>query len=373
MTESAAQVAWSDFTASFRTTGADAASVAFRREYDALMAGPAIVDRSYRGLLEVRGADRAAWLHNLLTNQVKPLGQGDGVYAYALNVQGRILFDCNLWVRGESIWLDIDRDFLSSAIRHLEKYHITEMVELTDRSNDYVRIGFSGAGAGQVAAELGAPQAAKMPALGITRVTWQGEPISLVRHDFCGPFGIELVVPADMAIAFWKEWTQPGRSVSAVPVGDSVVQARRIEAGIPWSGREITDEYLPAETGQMLRAVSNQKGCYLGQEIVERMRARDVVARMLTGLLITGERPPSAGDAVLDPSGKPIGVVTSSCNSPMMGQPIALGYLKSAAVVPGAENRIITSGAASLAVVAVLPFAVPSDGDPGGHQSTPSR
>lgn len=328
----------------------------FRRQYDAIVAGPAIVDRSYRRLLEVRGPDRAAWLHNLLTNQVKPLGSGDGVYAFALNVQGRILFDCNVWAQHEAIWLDIAREFLPISLKHLEKYHITENVTLADRSDEFVRIGFSGDAARQVAEELGAPHAARMPVLGITTAGWRGHTIPLVRHDFCGPFGIDLFVPPVLAQSFWQEWTSSDRTLRAIPVGDGSVQARRIEAGIPWSGREITDEYLPAETGQLARAVSNQKGCYLGQEIVERMRARGVVARKLVGLVVEASDAPPLGCAVADESGKPIGSVTSSCKSPAIQKAIALGYVRTPASNVGNQVQLQTSTGPIRATVHELPI-----------------
>ena len=351
------------------------------REYAALREGPAIVDRTYRGLLEVTGRDRASWLHNLVTNQVKPLAPGDGVYAFVLNVQGRILFDVNLLVMRDSIFLDLDRRFLPVAVKHFDKYRIVEDVQLIDRSEDFVRIGLAGEQAKELAAELGAPQAAKMPLLGMTSAQWAGASILLVRHDFCGPFGCELYVPPSAAVELWQALTSGSRQVGAIPAGADAVDVRRIEAGIPWSGREITDEYLPAETGQLGRAVSFNKGCYLGQEIVERMRARGALARRLVGIRWDAPAPPPgascgegkdslcsshvefapSGASLLDPAGKPIGAVTSSCRSPALNQPISLGYLKAASVDAGRQVRAEWNETSALGRVVELPFA---DGAP---------
>ena len=359
-----------------------ARNAALETECQALDAGPAFVDRSYRALLEVTGADRATWLHNLTTNQVKNLGCGEGNYAFVLNIQGRILFDLNLLVQADSIWLDLDRRFLETAKKHFAKYVITEDVAVADRSDAFVRFGLVGAKAASLLGELGAANAGAMPTLGLSQIEWRGATIPLIRHDFCGPFAVELFVPQDLAVDFWRAYVDSGK---AVPVGDEAVQIRRIEAGIPWPGHEITEEYLPAETRQLDRAVSFQKGCYLGQEVVERMRSRHVVARQLVGLRIDtpspsegegrGEGPkptgPSSalsmatapllrsgfGHTVLDSDGKPTGQVTSACHSPTFGCPIALAYVKSALSSTGSRLNVSTESERPIpATVVDLPF-----------------
>ena len=361
-----------------------ARNAALETECQALDAGPAFVDRSYRALLEVTGADRATWLHNLTTNQVKNLGCSEGNYAFVLNIQGRILFDLNLLVRADSIWLDLDRRFLETAKKHFAKYIITEDVTVVDRSDEFVRFGLVGAKSSSLLSELGAANAAAMAQLSVGRVIDPTSALALaiIRHDFCGPFAVELFVPAEKAVDFWRAHVESGK---AVPVGDEAVQIRRIEAGIPWPGHEITEEYLPAETRQLDRAVSFQKGCYLGQEVVERMRSRHVVARQLVGLRVDtpspsegegrGEGPkptgPSSalsmatapllrsgfGHTVLDSDGKPTGQVTSACHSPTFGCPIALAYVKSALSSTGSRLNVSTESERPIpATVVDLPF-----------------
>ena len=355
-------------------------------EYRAIGAGAAIADRSYRALLEVTGADRATWLHNLTTNQVKNLGRGEGNYAFLLNIHGRILFDVNMLVRAESIWLDLDRRFMETAKKHFSKYTITEDVTVVDRSEEFVRYGLVGPGAVALLAELGAPNAAAMAQLNHVTIELpvadqsrerkladtnadqnrdcQGAvhtaatinrsiPVAVlvVRHDFCGPFGVELFVPADRAVELRSTLVDQHR---AIPVGDDAVQVHRIEAGVPWPGHEITDEYLPAETRQLARAVNYQKGCYLGQEVVERMRSRAVVARQLVGLRLDGPAIPALRSEISDPVGKPIGQVTSSCHSPALNCPIALAYVKTASSSTG--SRLTVAGAP--ATIVDLPFRI---------------
>jgi len=323
-------------------------------EYLALADGPALVDRWDRGLLAVAGADRASWLHNLTTNQVANVAAGDGNYAFCTNLQGRILFDLNLLVSAEAIWVDLDRRFLATAQAHFEKYKIIEDVTVGDRSDELVRVGVAGTRAFEVAETLGIPQAGRMPQLGHAVTHWQGVSITLVRHDFCGPPAVELYVPAGSAADLWR-WLVD--SAGAVPVGDEAVQIRRIEAGIPWPGHEITSEYLPAETRQLARAVSFNKGCYLGQEVVERMRSRGVVARQLVGLGFEGDAAWAAGAALAAEDGSAVGQVTSFCHTAVTGPGLGLGYVKTAAVAAGTRLIAAADGRRAAATVAPLPFS----------------
>ncbi len=345
-------------------------------EYRALSVGPGLVDRTYRALLEIEGTDRAAWLHNLTTNQVKNLGRGEGNYAFVLNIQGRILFDVNVLVRADSIWLDLDRCFLETAKKHFAKYVITEDVTVVDRSGDFARFGLVGGQAVALLADLGASNASAMAQLSQANIEWSvADPnrdckgavhaaanvdrsmavaVLMVRHDFCGPFGVELFVPRDHAVEFHRAMIEQH---GAIPVGNEAVQVHRIEAGIPWPGHEITDEYLPAETRQLERAVNYQKGCYLGQEVVERMRSRAFVARQFVGLRIEGSTVPTLKSQILESEGKPTGVVTSACHSPLLDCPNALAYVRTVHSTPGTRLSIAHEGEPNLPVSVVdLPF-----------------
>jgi len=325
-------------------------------EYRALRTGPALVDRSDRALLEVEGADRAEWLHNLTSNQVKLLSPGEGNYAFVLNVQGRILFDINLFIRTDSIWIDLDRRFVETAKGHFSKYTITERVTLTDRTAGFTRLGLIGGRSGELLSALGAGNAPAMASLAQGAFPWRDTQIEVMRHDFCGPLGFELFVPSAFSGDFKTALLKGEFGQSVAPVSAETVEVLRVEAGIPWPGHEITDEYLPAETGQLERAVSYQKGCYLGQEVVERMRSRAVVARQLVGLRLEGASVPPVPSELLDENGKPIGRATSACRSLALLGVIALGYVRTASSTAGTALRIASDGGALKAVVADLPF-----------------
>lgn len=320
-------------------------------EYAALHQGAGLVHRADRALLEITGNDRLPWLHNLTTNHVRTLGNGDGNYAFCCDVKGRIQFDLNVIARAESLWIELDHTFLDTAKKHFEKYTIVEDVTVTDRSEAFVRLTVVGPQAAKQLAHYGAAQIGNLPILGQAAITIDDVRIDVVRTDFCGPFALDLFVPADKASDVWKRLVDGG----ATPVGADAVEVRRIEAGIPRPGREITDEYLPAETGQFDRAVSFNKGCYLGQEVVERMRSRGVVARKLVGLVIEGDELPPAWASIVKED-KPVGTVTSACQSPALKKGIALGYARTAAASPGTELRLTWDGGQTKLTIAALPF-----------------
>ncbi|MFQ5591840.1 MAG: YgfZ/GcvT domain-containing protein [Phycisphaerae bacterium] len=360
---------WAGFVQLQLSRGARAAGDAQRRlvaaygdpaeEYAAIAAGPAIIDRSYRGLLQVVGRDRAAWLHNITTNHIKDLAVGTGRYALALNRHGRIVFDLNVLVRPDSIWIDLHRCFVAAALAHLDKFIITEDVRVVDHSDEFVRLGIAGVRGIELLGRLGIRDAGQASSLDVTEVQWSDVVVPVARHDFCGTFGAELFVPAYRAVDLWRELTEGSLQPVAVPAGDEAVQMHRVEAGVPWSGREITDEYLPAESGLLERTVSLDKGCYPGQEVVERMRSRGAVARHLVGLLLHGHRIPPGGAEILGDDGKRVGSVTSACRSPVRDAVVGLGYCRVSSCVEGTAVRVSWGGDSVRAVVAPLPLTEP--------------
>lgn len=325
-------------------------------EYRAIRDEVAIVARTGRVLLEVTGADRAPWLHNLTTNEVKKLSPGDGNYAFALNVQGRILFDLNIFVREAAICVDLDHRFAELARKHFDKYTITEDVQLTDRTEELARIGVTGPKTPELLKRIGLSQVSAMPDLGTTDLDWTGRKVTALRHDFCGLLGVELLAPSEAGAALWECLMSSEGGLAPRAAGELAVDLHRIEAGIPAPPWELHDEVLPAETRQLERAVSYQKGCYLGQEVVERMRSRGVVARGLCGIKVSGDVAPNPGASVQDETGQSTGTLGSVCRSPAVGGLIALAYVKTGKGAPGAACTIAGEQGAIAATIAKLPF-----------------
>lgn len=326
-------------------------------DYLACTTGVAATRRDERAWLAITGRDRTTWLHNLTTNAIKTLRPGDGNYAFALNVQGRVLFDLNVMVAQEVLYLDLDRRWLPHARKHFDKYTITEDVTCEDQAGKCHRMALVGPAVPDLLASLGAPQVSAWPLLGLQALHLFNLDLPAFRSDFCGPFAIEFNVSASATDDLWSSLMNLDRTPPMREACDATLETLRIEHGIPGPGREITDEYLPAETRQLSRAVSFQKGCYLGQEVVERMRSRQVVARLLALLRLDSTTVPPAGAEVVDSSGKPVGTVTSACVSPRHGRAIALAYLKSAAATDGAALTVRHGQSTLAAEVIPLPSA----------------
>jgi len=298
-------------------------------EQAAAHTGAAIYDARDRGLIEVTGCDRADWINHLITNTIKDLRPGEGNYTFATDAKGRILLDFNMLVLSDAIWLDIDRRIIKKAMTHFDKHLIVEDVTLRDRSGDWSRIALLGPKAVEIAEALGATLAATMAPLESVSVPLLQKHRLLVRHDLAGVFGAELLVPREDAVGCWNRLLEIGRPVHLTPIGSAAVHTLRIEAGIPLHGEDIDEDVLPAETRQIERGISHTKGCYLGQEVIERMRSRGSLARQLVGLRFDGERSPEV-PAALRAGEADAGRITSACWSYALGAHIGLGYVKTA-------------------------------------------
>lgn len=320
-------------------------------EYQAIREAVGLYDARQHGLIRITGKDRVAWLHNLVTNDIRLLQPGQGCYAFALNSKGRILFDMNILVDHKAIWLCIDRHHIDAALAHLQRYIITEEVQLHDHRDEYEAIALLGPKAGEVLSALGLAQAVDLPQLNGVAVDIDHQMHWLIRCDFAGVVGYELFVRRSEAVNVWSKLLRLGRSVEIKPVGHAAVDVSRIEAGIPLMGQDIDETILPAETGQSSRAVNYAKGCYLGQEVVERMRSRDATARQLVGVRF-GDRVEVHPGAAIQVDSKTIGHITSTCYSYGLKEAVAIGYAKSNALPEGGQVLV---GDVSAQVVS-LPF-----------------
>lgn len=311
-------------------------------------------DRSWRGLIEVGGKDRTAWLHNLVTNEVKNLRPGEANYAFAINVKGRVLFDANVLVEAGRIWLDIDARFRAAIVAHLEKYVISEDVTLADRSGDFVRLAVLGPRMKEVAGRCGPGHAAAMAQLQHAPAELGGASVRAVRHDYAGQPGLEYVVPADAAAQVWRHLLESVAACGGGPVGWQATRCLRMEAGIPAFGEDIDDDVIPPETGQIERGISYQKGCYLGQEVIERMRSHNVLARRLVGLRLSEAVacPPAARLLVDDAE---VGRLTSTCHSPLLGAVLGLGYVKTVFASPARRVTVRRGDKSAAAELIDLP------------------
>jgi folate-binding protein YgfZ len=323
-------------------------------QYGTALTAGGILFRADRGLIEVRGKDRATWLNNLVTNVVKTLQPGEGNYAFATNVKGRVVFDVNILVLEQCLWLDLDLRLVEKATKHLERFIITEDVQLGDLTASSERIAIMGPQAAEPAGRLGLGNFGAMSQL--QHVTGQigGTEARLVRHDFAGLPALEITVLGEGRATARSALKGVADELRFATLSDEAVRMLRMEAGIPASVEDIDDDVVPPETGQVERGISYHKGCYLGQEVIERMRSHGVLARKFVGIRVEGETPLERGAEVWAES-VTVGRITSSCVSVGLGAVLCLGYLKSAHSTTGTRVRVISKGIEHDGVIVSLP------------------
>jgi folate-binding protein YgfZ len=291
-----------------------------RAEYDALRKDAAVFDLSWRAKLSLAGDDRVRWLNGMITNNVRDLAPGHGVYAFLLNPQGRILGDLYAYNLGDSIVVDTDRSQYEKIRATFDHYIIMDDVEIADKPLSAFGVG--GPRAPDALQRAGFNTSALQP-LEITSIEWRGDAMRLVRTG-SDPFpAFEIWFAPEAAAPLWGVLVE----AQAHPAGSEALELFRIARGIPRYGQDIRERDLPQETEQQ-RALNFNKGCYVGQEIVERIRSRGSVHRAFTGFRVDG--PALQVGTKIDAEGKEIGEITSSATlpAPEGERAVALGYIR---------------------------------------------
>lgn len=286
--------------------------------YEALREHAAWIDLSGRGKIRLTGEDRARLLHAMTTNQIQALTPGEGCYTFFLNAQGRILADANVLCEAESMLLDTEPETRERVFQHLDQFIIADDVTLEDVTEALATIAVEGPQAGLVLRNLGAP----VPA---AQQSWEA-------------WGDRLVLRASttgwMVIVPMVEKQSLIKVLGTIPQADAeAVRTVRIENGVPRYGDELTGRFLVQETGQM-RAVNFSKGCYVGQEIVERVRSRGQVHRHLRTVQIEGHEVPPVGSK-LTAEGRELAEIVSAAYSPALGKVVAMAYVRTDAAKQG--------------------------------------
>lgn len=293
--------------------------------YEALREGAGWLDLSSRGKIAVRGEDRARLLHAMSTNHVQGLTPGEGVYAFFLNAQGRILADANILCRDGEFLLDTEPETAGALMAHLERYIIADDVTLANLTGSLAAIAVEGPAWESAARALGV-SLADAPC---SHVPFRGG--LAARLSFTGGPGFWLIVPPEEGDSIRVTLEQAG----AIRADEEAARTVRIERGRPRYGEDLSEANIPQETRQM-RALHFNKGCYLGQEIVERVRSRGHVNRLLVRLEFDSATPPGRG-AKLFAGEKEAGQVTSAAYSPAGGKALAFGYLRAEHARPGSR------------------------------------
>jgi folate-binding protein YgfZ len=324
---------------------------ATQRQVEAVRSGAGLFRLAGRGLLSVTGDDRVRWLDGMLSNDVRELAADaarSGCHALLLTAKGRIVANLHVLGRKDAFWLETAASAVAVAKDTLEHHVIADDVAVVDLSTALERIGIEGPSA-RAALEAASGAAIELAPHGWTEVWLADFPVTVARFGWSVEDGYQLWTPLEAREAVAATVLESASSVGLIEAGTEALEILRVEAGTPRMGAELDETVLPAEAN-LEEAVSQTKGCYVGQEVVARMHSRGRVSHRLVGLRVVGAGLPEAGSELFA-AGRRIGELTSVCVSPRFG-PIALGFVRAAHAAVG--NELAAGG--STVRVCGLPF-----------------
>ncbi len=320
-------------------------------EYRALVERCALALRSERRIVRLRGPRRAEMLNGLVTNRVSGL-ETDGRHAMLLTPKGHVLTDLRVFPFGETLLLDVPHEGLTNLLAAFHKYLPPMHATHEDASDSLSLLGVYGPEAARAVVDL---LGAAIPDrhLGCIEVEFEGLAALVVRNRRLAGDGVEIVVPRAAAPRVVRRLLPALRSRDGGVAGSRALDVVRVECGIPRYGVDISEANLAQETGLEAEAISYDKGCYLGQEVVARVHFRGHVNRHLAGFEF-GADPPANGTVLHTADGKEVGLVTTAVESPEYG-PIGLGYVRRE-VAAGVELHWTDGGRRGVGAVVELPF-----------------
>jgi aminomethyltransferase len=315
-------------------------------EFQALLESSGVYDLNWQAKLVLTGEDRIRWLNGMVTNNVRDLAVGRGVYNFLLTAQGRIVADLTAYNRGDYLLVTSDRSQAQAITEMFDRYIIMDDVEVADISDKLAAIGLAGPKAAEALHKAGL-DVSRLSQGDLIDVVWRDIGITVARGTHPNWETYEVWFAPEHTATVWDAFVATG----ATPVGSQALEWYRITRGVPRYGIDLTQRDLPQETEQK-HALNFTKGCYIGQEIVERIRARAILHRTFTGFAMDGEPAPTgtkitAGD-------RNIGEITSSARIPFPSgeRSVALGYLRREFESPGTK---VQSGEQT-ATVQSIPF-----------------
>ena len=331
----------------------------------ALLQGAGVSRLDQMGWIRVTGQDRVRWLNGMVTNTIQDLKDGQGTYNFVLSVQGRIQGDATIFAEPDALLIETASSQVAGLMTLLDRFIIMDDVELADVSGTWSGLLITGPRAASLLAQIGL-NVEDLGSLEKRTTSWDTAQINVI-HAYS---------PVVARFELWADANTTPKLLEALQnAGAALCEAQSLEwlrilEGTPLYGTDIRDRELPQETAQN-RALHFAKGCYLGQEIVERIRSRGNVHRTFNGFRLEGELPPSS-DALLEADGKQVGELTSVAAIPLPADggtvvQLGLGYIRREALDRGASLRY----PGGIAVPVALPFsaAAPSVHRPASESS----
>ncbi len=323
------------------------------RELEAALAGSVLADRSSLGRARATGKDALDLLHRLTTADLRSLSPGDGVPAVITTPKGRIVDRVFVHNLGEDgILLVAGEGMAPKLVSHFRRFMFREEMAMEDTTGSLGQLGLLGPRARDTAAAAGVP----VPVLlGSTPWDVSGVRMHVLGEDGSSGEGLSLVFPAERGADVWTALAPDLIRAGFVSCGDLALEARRVLRGLPATGHEMTEGHNPLEAG-LWDAVSFTKGCYVGQEVVARLRTYDKLSRSLVGLVATEGAPVPERGATLFREGRAVGEITSALVPPGRNAGVALAYVKRGDAEEGTWLSVGASESCPRVRVVGLPF-----------------
>ena len=299
----------------------------WQREYFLAKQSVALVDKNYRAYISFTGPDRARYLNAILTNNIKDLQTSQGCISLLLNPQGRILAEIETRAQSARLFCVSYGMIRERLMETLDKFIIMDDVTLTDETQGYGTLSLEGPGASKVVREFTGTDLGSLGEMASAEVRMESISCTVTRKTFGGLPGADILVARENLESMWKILLEKTKSAGGGPMGYTALNALRLEQGVPWFGYDFGDKQIPHEAGLENSHISYTKGCYTGQEIVERVRSRGQVNRRRVELIFPGSRVPSANE-VLTADGREVGFVTRASALPSRPFAIGMGYLR---------------------------------------------
>ena len=308
----------------------------FSKEYAALRESVGLLDTNFRAFFSFTGPDRQRYLNAILTSNVRDLQSGQGAVGLLLSPQGHILAEIETLACEDRILASSHAMVQESTFATLDKFIIMDDVTLEDVTASTGTVDLAGPNTAAFLAECGATIFPAAPVLAHEEITVGEIPCRVVRRELGGSPAATLLASRENLPALWNELFERVRNHGGAPVGLDALNSLRLECGIAWFGVDFGDQQIPHEAGLENSHISYEKGCYTGQEIVERVRSRGHVNRRLTEMRFGPPGAPALGPKLLA-GGTEVGYVTSTAFSPWLDATIGFAYLRREHSAPGTK------------------------------------
>ncbi len=314
----------------------------FPDEFRAAREAVAIFDTNWHTIIELTGPDRVRYLNAIVSGDVKSLGEGRGTLALLLTPQGHILAELEIYALQDKLLVLSHASARERTIATLDKFIIMDDVTLSDVTEQFGSLAVEGPRAGTVIAEACGLALEGFSEHAIAEVEIDGVACHLIRHSHFGLPGAEIIAPGEHLGMLWKNLRASVVAQHGAAIGMRTLNSLRLEAGVPWFPDDFNDTVIPHEAALEATHISFSKGCYTGQEIVERVRSRGQVNRRRVRLKFSTAAPPApltrlrardSADSGAEP--KEVGIVTSSAFSPAADAAIGMAYVRREYNSPG--------------------------------------